>query len=238
MTDSCPLLFFEENHQKGAAWDLIILPRSARATAKSSQREKWLPRLPPIINPLLQILQMESGDGGAAGAVAVATSAKKKQEKRAPGGHETFKVSNNFGSARRRNPPHAVKFDGGVCEPEHAGETPSPHKGAQGKEASSLFRPNLLAAAKGGRDVEAKAVTKDDLDNVEAKLVAEDDLDDDKGASVGRPRRKTGAATGGHGTVVVTGRPKAGQDPDDLADWATKARSAKVPPKSGRGVPA
>jgi hypothetical protein len=38
--------------------------------------------------------------------------------------------------------------------------------------------------------------------------------------------------------MVVTGRPKVGQDPDNPADWATKARSAKVPPKSGCGVPA
>jgi hypothetical protein len=38
--------------------------------------------------------------------------------------------------------------------------------------------------------------------------------------------------------VVVTGQPKAGQDPNNPADRATKARSAKVPPKSGRCVPA
>jgi hypothetical protein len=143
------------------------------------------PTTSPVINPLLQILWMESGDRGATGAVAVATLAKKKQEKRAPGGRETFKVSNNFGPAGRQNPPRAVKFNGGVCEPELAGGTPSPHKGAQGKEASSLFRPNPLAAAKGGCDVEAKAVAEDDLDDVKAKAIAEDDLDLNKGASIG-----------------------------------------------------
>ncbi len=43
---------------------------------------------PPGINSLLQILWMESDDGGAAGAVAVAMWVKKKQEKRAPGEEE------------------------------------------------------------------------------------------------------------------------------------------------------
>jgi hypothetical protein len=36
---------------------------------------------PPSINPSLQILRMDLVDGGAAGAVAVATSAGKKQER-------------------------------------------------------------------------------------------------------------------------------------------------------------
>ena len=63
----------------------------------------------------------------------------------------------------------------------------------------------MLAATKGGRDVEAKAVAKDDLDNVEAKAVAEDDSDNNEGASVRQPRCKTGATTGGCGAVVVTG---------------------------------
>jgi len=88
------------------------------------------PLTPPVINPSLQILRMELGDGGAACAVAVATSAKKKQEKRASGGRETFKVSNTFGPAGRQNPPGAVKFDGKVRGPQLAGRTPSPHKGA------------------------------------------------------------------------------------------------------------
>jgi hypothetical protein len=119
--------------------------------------------------------------------------------------HETFKVLNNFGPAGRRNPPGAVKFDGEVRGPQLAGRTLSPHKGAQGKEASFLFRPNLLAAAKGGRDGEAKAVAKDDSDTVEDKALAKDDSDDDEGTSVGRPRRKAGDATGGRSAVVVTG---------------------------------
>ncbi len=76
------------------------------------------------------------------------------------------------------------------------------------------------------------------MDDVEAKAVAKDDSDDDEDASVGQPCRKTGAAMGGRGAVVMTGQPKVGQDPDDPADRATEARSAKVPPKSGCGVPA
>ncbi len=79
---------------------------------------------------MLQILWMDSGDGGATGAAAVATSARKKQGKKALGGLETLKVSNNFGPAGRRNPPQAAKVDGGVRRPEFAGGTPSPHKKA------------------------------------------------------------------------------------------------------------
>jgi hypothetical protein len=86
------------------------------------------PKTPPGINPSLQILWIESGDGGAAGAVAVATWAKKKQEKRALGGHETFRISNKFGPAGRWNPSRSVKLDGGVCKLELAGGTPSPPK--------------------------------------------------------------------------------------------------------------
>jgi hypothetical protein len=130
---------------------------------------------------------------------------KKEAGKKGLGGRETFKVSNNFGPAGRQNPLGAVKFDGKVRGPQLAGRTPSPHKGAQGKKASSLFRPNLLAVAKGGRNVEAKAVAEDDSDDVKDKALAKDDSDNDEGASVGRPRCKAGDATGGHGTVVVTG---------------------------------
>jgi hypothetical protein len=84
-----------------------------------------------------------------------------------------------------KTPLGAVKFDSEVCGPQHGGRTPSPHKGAQGKKASSLFRPNLLAASKGGCDVEAKAVAEDDSDDIEAKALAKDDSNDDKGASIG-----------------------------------------------------
>jgi hypothetical protein len=170
----------------------------------------------------------------------------KKQGKKALGGLKTLKVSNNFGPAGRRNPPRASKFDGEVCKSEFAGRTPSPHKKAQGKEASFLYRPNrekAFVTAKGRRDVKAEAVAKDDSD-------------DDEGASVGRPltgrdpndpadwagdRRKTRAIKGGRSAVVGTVRPKAGQDLDDPADRAgdglPKARPAKVPPKNGHGVP-
>ncbi len=73
---------------------------------------------------------MDSGDGGTAGAVAVATLARKNQGKKAPGGLKTLKVSNNFGPAGHWNPPRAAKFDGRVREPEFPGRTPSPHKKA------------------------------------------------------------------------------------------------------------
>jgi hypothetical protein len=203
------------------------------------------PTTPLVINPSLRILRMDSGDGGAAGAVALATSARKNQGRKTPGGLKTLKVLNNFGPVGRRNPPRAAKFDGRVRELEFAGGTPSPHKKVRGKEASFLYRPDhkkAFAAAK-GCDIEAEAVAKDDLD-------------DDEGVSVGRPwtgqdpdnpadwagnGRKTRAIKGGRGAAVGIGWPKAGQDPDDPADRAgkglTEARPAKVPPKSGRGIP-
>jgi hypothetical protein len=178
---------------------------------------------------------MESEDGGATDAVAVATWVKKKQEKRAPGGHETFRVSNNFEPAGRWNPLHAVKLNGGVRELELAGRTPSPPKKARGKEAPFLVRPDPFAAAKGEHDAEAtKSVAEDDSDDIEAEVIAEDDSDDDKGASGGRHRRETRAAKGSHGAMGATGRPKAGQDPYDPANRAGDGpQPAKAPPKSG-----
>ncbi len=88
------------------------------------------PTTPPVINPSLQTLWMDSGDRVAAGAVAVAMSARKKKGKKAPGGLKTLKVLNNFGLAGCRNPPCAAKVDGRVRKPEFAGGTPSPHEKA------------------------------------------------------------------------------------------------------------
>ncbi len=215
------------------------MPRSLRAPAKSSKSKnhtKIAPTTPPGINPFCQILRMESDDRGAAGAVAVAMWAKKKQVKRAPGGHETFRVSNNFGPAGRRNPSRAVKLDGGVRESELAGRTPSPPKKVQGKEAPFLFRPDPFAAAKGERDAEAtKSVAEDDLDDIEAEVVAEDNSDDDKGASSGWYHCKTRAAKVVRGSMGANGRPKARQDPYNPADRAGDGpQPAKAPPKSGR----
>ena len=77
------------------------------------------PTAPPLINPSLRT---NGGDDGAAGALASATSAKKKQGSRAPRGP---KISNNFNPVpARRNPARGAKFDGGVAESEAAGGTP------------------------------------------------------------------------------------------------------------------
>ncbi len=53
--------------------------------------------LPFKINPSLCLLQDSTRDEGATGAVAVATLAKEKHGKKAPGGLQTLKISNNFG---------------------------------------------------------------------------------------------------------------------------------------------
>jgi hypothetical protein len=110
-----------------------------------------------------------------------------------------------------------------VREPEFAGGTLSPHKKVGGKKASFLYRLDCkkgFATIKSRRDVEAKAVAKDDSD-------------DDKCTSVGRPwtgrdpndpadwagdGHETRAIKGGRGAAVGTGQPKVGQDLDDPAD--------------------
>jgi hypothetical protein len=196
------------------------------------------PTTPPSIYTSIRILRMDTGDGSAAGAVAVATSAGRKQGKKAPGGLETPKVLNNFG---RQNTPRAAKSDGGVHEPELAGRTRSPHKKARGEEDSSLDRldrEKVFNAAKKRHGIEADASAKDDVNAAEAKDVVEDDSDDD-GASGGGPHCETRAAKGSRSAVATTGRPKAGQDPDDPADRAGNGpRSTKASPKSACGVPA
>jgi hypothetical protein len=53
------------------------------------------------INPSLRLLQNSMGDESGAGAVAVATSAKKRQRKKTL---KTLKISNNFKLARRDTP--------------------------------------------------------------------------------------------------------------------------------------
>jgi len=95
------------------------------------------PTTPPFINPSLPT---DGGDDGAAGALASATSAEKKQGSRALRG---AKVSNNFGSVpTRRNPAREAKIDGGVAEAEAAGgsprkkpRSPSPRKKPRGEES-------------------------------------------------------------------------------------------------------
>jgi hypothetical protein len=160
---------------------------------------------------------MDSADGGAAGAVAVVTSAEKKQGRKAPGGLKTPKDSNNFG---HQNPLHAAKFDGGVRKPELAGGTPSPRKKAQDKEDSSLNRldrKKAFAAVKGRHGV-------NDASDAEAEVLIKDDSDDDN-ASGKRLRCKTRTTKGGRSA-------------DDPADRVNDGhRPTKAPPKSRRGIP-
>ena len=107
------------------------------------------PTTPPFINP--SALRTNGGDDGAAGALARATSAEKKQGRRAPRGP---KVSNNFGFVpTRRNPARVAKIDSGVLEAEVAGGSPrkkphgqSPRKKPRGKE-TFLFRLDWEKAA-------------------------------------------------------------------------------------------
>jgi hypothetical protein len=111
------------------------------------------PTTPPFINPSLRT---NGGDDGAAGALASATSAERKQGSRAPRGP---KVSNNFGAApTRRNPARGVKIDGGVAEAEVAGGSPrkkphgpSPRKKPRGEETFLLRLDRAKATVERGR---------------------------------------------------------------------------------------
>ena len=108
------------------------------------------PTTPPFINPSLRT---NGGDDGAAGALASATSAGKKQGSRAPRGP---KVSNNFEAApARRNPARGAKIDGGVAEAEAAGGSPrkqprgpSPRKKLRG-DGTFLLRLDRAKATTG-----------------------------------------------------------------------------------------
>ncbi len=94
------------------------------------------------MNPSLRLLH-SAREEGAAGAVALATSAKKLHGKKAPGRPQTFKVSNNFGAPRRRNPPQAAKLDGREIElgtPKKRPAEGTPRRMAQGKEVKFPFR--------------------------------------------------------------------------------------------------
>ena len=111
------------------------------------------PTTPPFINPSLRT---NGGDDGAAGALASATSAEKKQGSRAPRGP---RVSNNYGSfPARRNPTRGAKIDGGVAEAEAAGGSPrktprgpSTRKKPRGEETFLLRLDQAKATAEHGR---------------------------------------------------------------------------------------
>ena len=111
------------------------------------------PTTPPLINPSLRT---NGGDDGAAGALASATSAEKKQGSTTPRG---LKVSNNFGLVQaRRNPARMAKINGGGGEAEAAGMLPrkkphglSPQKKPCGKETFLLRLDRAKATAKHGR---------------------------------------------------------------------------------------
>ena len=111
------------------------------------------PTTPPLINPLLRT---NGGDDGAAGTLASAKLAEKKQGSRALRGP---KVSNNFGSVpTRRNPARVAKIDGGMAEAEVAGRSTrkkphgqSPRKKPRGEKTFLLRLDRGKAATEQGR---------------------------------------------------------------------------------------
>jgi hypothetical protein len=70
-------------------------------------------------------------------------SAKKKHGKKALGGLQTLKISNNFGAPGRRSPPRAAKLDSGEIEFGMLRKRPAegtPRKMARGREVKFPFR--------------------------------------------------------------------------------------------------
>jgi hypothetical protein len=156
---------------------------------------------PPLINPSLRT---NGGDDGAAGALASATSAEKKQGSRAPRG---LKVLNNFGSVPAlRNPARVAKIDGGVAEAEAAGGSPrkqphgpSPRKKPHREETFLICLDQAKATAKHGQTepradgghpkkglpkmTKAPPVTQEDdgLDNLDKDEEEVDSKDDEGG---------------------------------------------------------
>ena len=174
----------------------------------------------PIINyPAPRLLRMDTGDDGAAGAVALATSAEKKRGKKGLG----MRISNNFGSPRR-NPPRSTRTVG-VGEPEVAGGTPredpadgTPRKKARSGEAAGALKGGRMAESfEEGDDDADDDINDDDGDDInDDDDDDDDDVNDDEGASVGRRRPTTPVfitqadvdddeATNGGGRHLTTG---------------------------------
>ena len=65
------------------------------------------PATPLGINPSLRILRVDTGDGGAVGAMAVATSSAKRLGKKALG---SPKISNNFETAVQHHYHHCTRW--------------------------------------------------------------------------------------------------------------------------------
>jgi hypothetical protein len=121
---------------------ITFLPQSIRKTSQFKDTNIMAPITPPFkINPSLCLLHSER-DEGATAAVAVAKSAEKKHNKKAPGGLQTLKISNNFRAPGRRNPLQAAKLNGREIKLGMLRKRPAngiPHKMAQGREAKFPF---------------------------------------------------------------------------------------------------
>jgi hypothetical protein len=131
--------------------------------------------MPPLfINPSFW---MSAVDGGAAGVVAMATAAGKKQQKKAPG---SPKISNNFKPVSRQNLPCVAKAGSGVSKPEAVGSRPRKWP-QEGTYRSSRAGRAAARAGKGGagdRAAESPAPAA-----VLSQYDMSDDDTDDEGAN-------------------------------------------------------
>jgi hypothetical protein len=167
--------------------------------------------------------------------VAVATSAKKKHGKKAPGGLQTLKISNNFGVPGRRNPPRAAKLDSGEIELgmlRKRSTEGTPRKMAQGGEVKFPFRLDCERAyAAWSAQARPPAIT--------TKYANPDDRADQRPygghGKVGAPKVP---AKGGNGLKVASSNEDDSDDDEIVHVGATKPAllRALVAAKDGHGV--
>jgi hypothetical protein len=114
-----PQIIIEGKPPKVTPWPSLFAQKPSW-NKPNQVKNMMAPTTPFNINPSRRLLQNSTGDEGCAGAVAVVTSAKKRQGEKAL---KTVKIWNNFGSAGVET-PRAAKLDGRVSGPQIAGGTP------------------------------------------------------------------------------------------------------------------
>jgi hypothetical protein len=167
--------------------------------------------------------------------VAVATSAKKKHGKKAPGGLQTLKISNNFGAPGRQNPPRAAKLDSGEIKLGMLRKRPAegtPRKMARGGEVKFPFRLDRKRAY-AARSAQARPPA------IATKYADPDDQANQwpygSHGKAGAPKVPT---KGGHGLKVASSNEDDSDDDEIVCVGTTKPAllRALVAAKDGHGV--
>jgi hypothetical protein len=186
------------------------------------------------MNPSLRLLH-SAREEGAAGAVAVATSAKKMHGKKAWGSPQTFKVSNNFRAPGHQNPPRAAKLNGVEIElgtPKKRPAEGTPQRMARGGEVKFPFSLDCKRAyAAWGAQARPPAIA--------AKYADPDDQANQRPygghEEAGAPKLP---AKGKHGLIFASSNEDDSDNEDIVRGGATKpaVRQALSATKDGHGI--